>query len=531
MTSTFLASKTRPASASIDQQPNMKKQCQASVSTAPSPPKTPPQDTDNVPKLICQGEFESYRHFYPRVLNAQIHPLVQSFFALGNDRIIARYTHMNPQVNPEHLKKILSYQPTHFQWAGSDLFNVTTAFGKRQMIVIETNSCPSGQKSMPLLSETTDEHNEQGGYRLVIESAFQEQLSKADKTLGGLAVIYDKNIMESSGYASVLADVAQEDVWLVEWNVNDPDPNVKWEDRVLYVRDLVEKEWHPIRACFRYLTQKPWNRFPLRTKTIVMNEIISCLAGGRNKMMAARAYDFYNCELVGSGLHVRTPETINNVTLGEIPLWIKSMGGHAVLKVPYSNAGQGVYTITNEDELEDFMKEDHHYDKFIVQSLVGNASWSSVTRTGKFYHVGTIPNKKSNTYVSDLRMMVTGSSQGFRPICIYGRKARQPLTGELDPHANTWDMLGTNLSLKQPDGGWTTDTSRLILMDRKDFNQLGLGIDDLIDAYIQTVLAVTAIDRMSMRLMENNTFDHQLFRSLNPDDALLHEIMEANEDL
>lgn len=207
------------------------------------------------------------------------------------------------------------------------------------MIVIETNSCPSGQKSMPLLSETTDEHNEQGGYRLVMESAFKEQLSKADRELGGLAVIFDKNIMESSGYASVLADVAQEDVWLVEWNVDDLDPNVKWENRVLYVRDK-EETWHPIRACFRYLTQKPWNRFPLRTRTIVMNEIISCLAGGRNKMMAARAYDFYNCELVGSGLHVRTPETINNVTLGEIPLWIKSMGGHAVLKVPYSNAGK-----------------------------------------------------------------------------------------------------------------------------------------------------------------------------------------------
>lgn len=146
----------------------------------------------------------------------------------------------------------------------------------------------------------------------------------------------------------------------------------------------------------------------------------------------------------------------------------------------------------------------------------------------------------------------TGSSQGFRPICIYGRKARLPLTGELDPHgkkktlmkvditailiplsssaANTWDMLGTNLSVKLPDGGWTTDTSRLILMDRKDFNQLGLGIDDLIDAYIQTVLAVIAIDRMSVRLMENGTFDYQLFQSLNPDNALLQEIKEANED-
>lgn len=94
-----------------------------------------------------------------------------------------------------------------------------------------------------------------------------------------------------------------------------------------------------------------------------MNQIISCLAGGRNKMMAARAYDFYNSELVDTGLSVRTPETINNVTRGEIPLWIHSMGGHAVLKVPYSNAGQGVYTITNNDELGNFLSQDHHYDK------------------------------------------------------------------------------------------------------------------------------------------------------------------------
>ena len=122
--------------------------------------------------------------------------------------------------------------------------------------------------------------------------------------------------------------------------------------------------WHPIRACFRYVTQKPWNRMPLNSKTIVMNQIISCLAGGRNKMMASRAYDFYNhSELVDTGLAVRSPETINNVTRGEIPLYINAMGNHAVLKVPYSNAGQGVYTITNNDELKHFLAEDHHYDK------------------------------------------------------------------------------------------------------------------------------------------------------------------------
>lgn len=61
-------------------------------------------------------------------------------------------------------------------------------------------------------------------------------------------------------------------------------------------------------------------------------------------MMAAKAYEFFNAELADSGLHVRVPETINNVTKNEIPLWLDSMGGHAVVKVPYSNAGMNNLT-------------------------------------------------------------------------------------------------------------------------------------------------------------------------------------------
>lgn len=91
-----------------------------------SPPKTPPlsaQDKaaakkNHLARLVSKGEFEPEHHFYPRVLNAQIHPLVQSFLTLGNERIIARYTHLNPQVKAETLREILSYKPKFFQWAG-----------------------------------------------------------------------------------------------------------------------------------------------------------------------------------------------------------------------------------------------------------------------------------------------------------------------------------------------------------------------------------------------------------------------------
>ena len=52
----------------------------------------------------------------------------------------------------------------------------------------------------------------------------------------------------------------------------------------------------------------------------------------------------------------------------QIPLWVKRMGGMAVVKVPYANAGQGVWTIVNDEELAAFMLITHHYSAFIVQA-------------------------------------------------------------------------------------------------------------------------------------------------------------------
>src|SRR5690606_21118918 len=119
---------------------------------------------------------------------------------------ISRYCHLNPRVDPEFLDGILNYVPKHFFWAGADLFYTTTAAGNRRLVVIETNSCPSGNKSMPV---RTDD-DEQGGYRTLIERAFLPMLQKRGQAVGGLAVIFDKNEMEASGYAAALADLAQE---------------------------------------------------------------------------------------------------------------------------------------------------------------------------------------------------------------------------------------------------------------------------------------------------------------------------------
>lgn len=470
---------------------------------------------------VLPASFDAERHWYPKVLNATIHPMVHFFLHLDQVRIINRYCHLHPIVNANKLKELLDYKCRYFLWAGADLFNVTSASGRRQMVIVENNSCPSGQKSMPW----PEDNLEQGAYKWLIERTFAPFAKEKNLQKGRLAVIYDKNLMETSGYASVIADVFKEPVFLAPFYENDLDPPVRFVDGIMEVRDN-NMDWQPIRAAFRYVTQRPWTRIPSGTKTKILNPIIACLAGGRNKMVAAKAYTKMNEDLSNFGLKINTPETIWDVKKQDIPYWVASMGGQAVVKVPYSNAGQGVFTIVNQLELEKFMKQDFAYNRFIVQSLIGNYRWSSTGATGKLYHVGTVPNSAGKTFAADLRMMVSSTETGIRPLCLYTRRARKPLEAEISDGSQSWDVLGTNLSIKNPDGTWGSDTNRLLVMDRRDFNKLGLGIDDLIEAFIQTVLSMIAIDQMAAELVNNKgKLKLNAFKLINDDPALLEEIL------
>ncbi len=65
------------------------------------------------------------------------------------------------------------------------------------------------------------------------------------------------------------------------------------------------------------------------------------------------------------------------------------------------------------------------------------------------------------------------------------------------------------------DGGWRTATERLLLMDSRDFNSVGIGLDDLIEAYMQTCLSMAAIDVLAGKLVSKKTgrFCYKLFEA------------------
>lgn len=479
------------------------------------------QPADLSVSIVSPGSFAPEQHWYPKALNAQIHPLVLYFMNMTNERIVQRYSYLNPTIDSAFLLKVLHTKPKYFRWAGTDLMHVTDTDGKNQIVVIETNSCPSGQKSFPL----TDENDEKGSYRQLIEHSFVPMVKKSPIKNGVVAVFYDKNPMENTGYASMIADALKKNVYLVYYDDDAVNKYVRYNNDKKQIELLIEEQWTPVKTIFRYVTQKPWNRLPLFSRTKIFNPVIVCLSGGRNKLIAAKAYDIFNAELEGTGLKIQTPKTIWDVNKNEIPLWIERFGGKAVIKIPYSNAGQGVFPILTEKDLKDFMAEDYPYEKWIVQSLIGHYGWSSHHDDGLFYQVGTIPSKRGNSYVFDLRMMVSYAKTEFRPIALYSRKTEEPLSSDATA-ASAQDMLMTNLSFKTKAGEWGSDVSRLLLMDRRDFNKLGLSLDDLIKGYIQSVLAMTAIDSMAQKFVSTKkTFKKKLFRSLNDDKILLDEIM------
>jgi hypothetical protein len=447
--------------------------------------------------LVEPGDFEASEHWYPRVLNSNIHPLVNYFLNLSQDQMVSRYKRLKPEIETEKLKDLLQYKPKYFSWSGTDMMHVTNHTGKRSLTVIETNSCPSGQKSMPLM----DLNAEKGGYKRLMEKTFLPLVQNTDLK-GALAVIYDKNPMENIGYASTMADIFGENVYLAKFDQNNEDPNVKFEDGILHVKDE-KQEWLPVRAAFRYVTQNPWDRIPKDCKTLLLNPIEACLAGGRNKSEAYLAYQKFNQKYADFGLKIDTPHTQLDANYEDLEALYHQFGKSLVVKVPDSNAGQGVYTITSDKELNDVLEilKPYQPQSYIVQELINSNYIPGKDEDKLRYHVGTIPDEKDRSYAFDIRMMMHYTVSGTRPLAVYSRRARLPLNKPLPEDANSWELYGTNLSVKQNDG-WTYDDERLLLYDMRNFGRLGLGIDELIDAFIQSALATFAIDQHAQQLFK-----------------------------
>jgi hypothetical protein len=476
-------------------------------------------EPSDVAERVEPGAFRVEPHFYAEARAQRLHPEVRRLLQMPPVEIAGRYADRHPEVDVAYLERILRSRPRFVRWAGCDLLLTRGGPDRHRVLVLETNSCPAGQKSMPEgggLGPT-------GGYGELVRQGVLPLVPTRAELPGDLAVLYDKNRMEASGYAAAMAELSGEPVYCVELDARRSTPAVAFDRGVLQVRDA--SGWRPIRGALRYLTYRPWTSIPARTRTAIVNPMVVALAGGRNKNVAAKAYARANLALRDAHLAIRTPRTFTDVSSADLAARVAELGGRAVIKVPYSNAGQGVFPVASHRDLSAVLGLERAYDLLVVQELIGPAQWHGGHPGDEpLVQVGCRPDPSAEAHAADVRVMICGGPDGYRPLAVYARRARARF-GTLAEDGDLAPRLLTNLSAKTAGNAWATETERLIPPGVRFLEILGMGPPDLIEAFVQTVLAARAIDDLAAALVRHDgTLDRAAFAELNPDRRLLAEI-------
>jgi hypothetical protein len=427
---------------------------------------------DRRARRVRPQEADPAAHHYPAALSTRLAEDAARVLSASGEALAERFVARHRPRSADRVRAAFADPIASFRWAGVDLVRVREG-GETAWSVIETNSSPSGQKSVP----------PRGGYEALVRHAFLPLLDGAPD--GVLAVLWDKNPLEVGGYAAATANVTGEAVYAAPWFDGDRLAPVRTRGDRIEVH--ADDGWKPVRAAIRYVTQRPWRRIPRRCATRLLNPIDACLAGGRNKAEAERAYAACDVALAGTGLRITRPRTAV-VDASEVMETVRGFGGLAAVKVPYANAGQGVYTIDGDAELRSLAGMAVPYERMVVQELICPPGW----RDHGPQVVGTRPDAHGRSWFADLRVMLCGGPGGLRPAAAYARRARRPLGPRSS--GRSADMLVTNLSIRHPDGRWDTDTSRLIVLDDAGLAALGIDGGDLVDAVVLSAIAVRAID-------------------------------------
>lgn len=136
-------------------------------------------------------------------------------------------------------------------------------------------------------------------------------------------------------------------------------------------------------------------------------------------------------------------------------------------------------------------------------------------------------------YAYSFRIVACNSPTGFKMITICCARAPAPFAkngeaAEIAPNAllnkirtvHENDVYITNIG-PNPNG-----EERSFYVDDAGMKGMGIGMDDVIDGFMQTVYSIHAIDNMCKKLtMEDGELNMQLLTELNPDPQLLAEVV------
>lgn len=231
------------------------------------------------------------------------------------------------------------------------------------------------------------------------------------------------------------------------------------------------------------------------------------------------------------------PFTLPLVKKEDVPSLARDLNFLLAVKVPHSAAGVGIYLITNEADLDDFMKEKQPYEDFVVQALIGHRAWyqkrSNHEQLGNQLYPRPCKTPVDNLeYVYDIRFIIACGDDGWHPAYVLARRAENPLEETIPEPGTASSVLKTNLSRIAKDGSQKLDESMALILTEETFQMTGLSLVDLVEGYIQSILSAVAVDRMCQRLMpDKEHFDLRMFQEMCPDKDLLEEVCKGTPQL
>lgn len=134
----------------------------------------------------------------------------------------------------------------------------------------------------------------------------------------------------------------------------------------------------------------------------------------------------------------------------------------------------------------------------------------------------------NHLYACTIRIIACSLPSGFKMTAIRGARAPEPfasICSETNRSPTSTKTLNEDAYITNI-GTDDRSASRLVILDDAAMRGLAIGIDDIVDGFIQTVFSIHAIDAMCKRLTTSDgELNLQLLKELNPDPQLLAELM------
>lgn len=399
------------------------------------------------------------------------------------DELVSAYCEVHSDADKSALLGIIRQGARDFRLSGVDLMPVRGGDGRIAFKTLEVNSAPGFAYCTPGADAW------ERAYRPCVGALLE---AVPPTQWAGVALLTESKIpIETEGFSACLREATGQRAWVLG-----PGDLLHAErQRAPDGGTLVSVGGRRLHGGLRYLHTRPWHLLPPDAVGGFINGTSIDLRGARNKVAAQQAFEAFNRFWRKARLAVDTPRSWTVGDAEELAAAVAQLDGWAVSKIADGNSGVGV----------EFFHSDHVAKHlwppfpFVIQEMLLPPA---LAPEGEAALAGACV--RHEVYAYDLRVVILSTMGGYRPLMVYGRRARVPLAACYNfQHAATIldGILKVNIAVPTA-SGFELQTDRLMLADEAGWRAMGLDLSEMRRAVVSSILATAAVDRFGMPLAD-----------------------------